>query len=117
MHQYVHVGERERGRRGGEGEREREAEKAVSPGSVILTICEGLEAHLAAVFAKASYSPRPHLHHVDRTRPETLHTSSVGVAPQDGGINLCVVLKTAANTERRLKSFTERKNIIFAQFH
>lgn len=72
---------------------ERDRARAVSPGSAILTICEGLEAHLAAVFAKARHSPRPHLYHVDRTRPQALHASCVSLASQDGGVNLGVVLK------------------------
>ncbi len=76
-----------------QGETGRETERAVSPGSAILTICEGLEAHLAAVFAKASHSPSPHLYHVHCTRPEALHACCVSLASQDGGVNLCVVLQ------------------------
>lgn len=82
---------------------EREGRRAVSPGSAILTICEGLEAHLAAVFAKASHSPRPHLYHIDCTRPEGLHTRCVSLAPQDSGVNLCMVLKRATITGSRLE--------------
>lgn len=76
----------------------RETQRAVSPGSAILTICEGLEAHLAAVFAKASHSPCPHLYHVDCTRPQALDAGCVSLASQDGGVNLCVVLKGVTNT-------------------
>lgn len=79
--------------RGKGRERERDAKRAISPGSAILTICEGLEAHLAAVFAKASHGPRPHLYHVHGTWPEALHARRVGLAPQDGGVNLGVVLR------------------------
>lgn len=92
---YVCVCERE-----SETEKDRERQRAVSPGSAILTICEGLEAHLAAVFAKASHSPCPHLYNVHCTRPEALHACSVSLAPQDGGVNLCMVLKGAMNTRR-----------------
>lgn len=73
--------------------------RAASPGSQILTICEGLETHLAAVFAKAGHGPRSHLHHVDGSRPEALHASRVGLAPHNGGVNLCVVLQTANRLE------------------
>ncbi|TNN55889.1 hypothetical protein EYF80_033888 [Liparis tanakae] len=65
----------------------------------MLTICEGLEAHLAAVFAKASHSPRPHLHHIDGPRPEALHPRGVSLASQDGGVDLSMVLKGAADTQ------------------
>lgn len=84
-------------------EGQRETERAVSPGSAILTICEGLEAHLAAVFAKASHSPGPHLYDVDCTRPEALHPRRVSLAPQDGGVNLRVVLKRATSTEKEVR--------------
>lgn len=82
---------------------EREGRRAVSPGSAILTICEGLEAHLAAVFAKASHSPCTHLYHIDCTRPEGLHTRCVSLAPQDSGVNLCMVLKRATITGSKLE--------------
>lgn len=76
----------------------RETERAASPGSAILTICESLEAHLTAVFAKASHSPCPHLYHIDSTRPEALHACCVCLASQNGGVNLSMVLKGAVNT-------------------
>lgn len=63
------------------------------PGSAILTICERLEAHLAAVFAKTSHGPSSHLHHIDGTRAQTLHTCRVGLASQDSGVDLSVVLE------------------------
>lgn len=63
------------------------------PGSAILTICERLEAHLAAVFAKTGHGPSSHLHHIDGTRPQTLHSCCVCLASQDGGIDLSVVLE------------------------
>ena len=74
-------------------------QRAVSPGSAILTICEGLEAHLAAVFAKARHSPRPHLYHVDRTRPQALHASRVRLASRDGGVDRGVVLEKSRGHE------------------
>jgi len=80
-------------------DRETEKERAVSPGSTMLTICEGLEAHLAAVFAKASHSPCPHLYHIDCSRPEALHACSVSLASQDGGVDLSMVLKGATDTQ------------------
>lgn len=82
-------------------ESERAADSSFFPGWLILTICEGLEAHLAAVFAKAGDGPRPHLHHVHRSRPEGLHARRVGLASQDGGVNLLVVLKEAARAQPR----------------
>lgn len=86
-----------------EEDRERDRERAASPGSAILTICESLEAHLTAVFAKASHSPCPHLYHIDCTRPEALHACGVCLASQDGRVNLCMVLKGATKTGSRVR--------------
>lgn len=79
---------------------ERERGRVDFSGFAILTICEGLEAHLAAVFAKASHSPCSHLYHVDSTGPEALHTGSIRLAAQHSGINLCMILKEKGNTHR-----------------
>ena len=91
------VCEREREREKNGSEEDGERQKELFPGSTILTICESLEAHLAAVFAKASHGSRPHLYHVHCTRPEALHASCVSLAPLNGGVNLCMVLKGATD--------------------
>lgn len=77
----------------GNVEEEGKLDNCFPPGSAVLTICERLEAHLAAVFAKTSHGPSSHLHHIDGTRPQSLHTCRVCLASQDSGVDLSVVLK------------------------
>lgn len=48
------------------------------------TICQGLEALLAAVFAEACHRPGTDLYHVHDAWPQALHTGSVGLAPHHG---------------------------------
>lgn len=88
---------------------ERWTDKTGSPGFTVLTICEGLEAHLAAVFAKAGHSPCSHLYHVNCTWPEAFHTCSVGLAAEHSGVDLCMVLKEAFKTDN-IKDYLLYKN-------
>lgn len=77
----------------GKVEEEGRLDNCFPPGSAILTICERLEAHLAAVFAKTSNGPSSHLHHIDGTGAQTLHACRVGLASQDSGVDLSMVLE------------------------
>lgn len=90
----------------GKVEEEGRLDNCFPPGSAILTICERLEAHLAAVFAKTSHGPSSHLHHIDGTRPQTLHTCRVCLASQDSGVDLSVVLEEEEGM-RKFGSFKE----------
>lgn len=90
-------------------EEEGRLDNCFPPGSAILTICERLEAHLAAVFAKTSHGPSSHLHHIDGTRPQTLHTRCVCLASQDSGVDLSVVLEEEEEETRKFGSFGERQ--------
>ena len=81
---------------------------SVPPGSPLLTICEGLEAHLAAVFAKARHGARSHLHHVDGARPQADHPGRVGLAALYSGVDLGVVLQRDTHTETSV----DRKSVV-----
>lgn len=85
--------EEECGRQSETEEEEGRLDDCFPPGLTILTICERLEAHLAAVFAKTSHGPSSHLHHIDGTRPQALHTRRVCLASQDSGVDLSMVLE------------------------
>ena len=62
-------------------------------GQLRRTICEGLEVHLAAVFAKASHGPGPNLHHVHGPRPQSLQTHRAGLATHHRRVPLTGVLE------------------------
>lgn len=59
----------------------------------LLTFCHGLEVQFAAVASKAGDGACSHLENVDAARLEASDDRRVGLAPQDSGVILRLVLK------------------------